>query len=264
MAPLLDRTRSIERSRWTRHKPRAALGQCRSREVEVRKVNTTASRQGWASRELPAPGATPAGGMEPLLDAILEHVPPPAGDPAAPLALLVAMVERDAFLGPIATGRIAHGTARPGDSVRVLPHAGAVARLPPGPPPDGEQRWACRGCCRSGGSYCVVLCAAMRAGRRRADSAAMRARRRAGGAGPVVRLTRIWKRVGTGRQDMAAAGAGDIVSLTGAGGAAIADTVAGLQRAEPLAPGPIEPPTLRRATARTRWAAGSLGWHRRL
>jgi predicted membrane GTPase involved in stress response len=66
----------------------------------------------------------------------------------------------------------------------------------------------------------------------------------------VVRLTRIWKRVGTGRQDMAAAGAGDIVSLTGAGGAAIADTVAGLQRAEPLAPGPIEPPTLRRAAVR--------------
>jgi len=76
----------------------------------------------------------PGGGMEPLLDAILEHVPPPAGDPAAPLALLVAMVERDAFLGPIATGRIAHGTARPGDSVRVLPHAGARARLQRAPP----------------------------------------------------------------------------------------------------------------------------------
>ena len=64
--------------------------------------------------------------MAPLLDAILEHVPPPAGDPAAPLALLVAMVERDAFLGPIATGRIAHGTMRPGDRVRVMHHAGAL------------------------------------------------------------------------------------------------------------------------------------------
>ena len=63
--------------------------------------------------------------MAPLLDAILEHVPPPAGDPGAPLALLVAMVERDAFLGPIATGRIAHGTMRPGDRVRVMHHAGA-------------------------------------------------------------------------------------------------------------------------------------------
>ncbi len=62
-----------------------------------------------------------------------------------------------------------------------------------------------------------------------------------------MRLTKIWKRVGTGRQDMDVASAGDIVSLTGAGAAPIADTIAGLDRAEPLEPGPIEPPTLRRA-----------------
>ena len=75
--------------------------------------------------------------------------------------------------------------------------------------------------------------------------------RAAGGVGPEARLTKVWKRVGTGRQDMEAAGAGDIVSLTGAGTAAIADTIGGLDRAEALSPGPIEPPTLRRAAADT-------------
>ena len=55
--------------------------------------------------------------------------------------------------------------------------------------------------------------------------------------------------MGTGRQDMEVAGAGDIVSLTGAGAAAIADTIAGLGREEALAPGHIEPPTLRHAAA---------------
>lgn len=63
--------------------------------------------------------------MAPLLDAIVEHVPPPAGDPAAPFAMLVAMVEHDSFLGSIATGRIAAGTASTGDRVRVLHHTGA-------------------------------------------------------------------------------------------------------------------------------------------
>ena len=59
----------------------------------------------------------------------------------------------------------------------------------------------------------------------------------------------MWKRVGTGRQDMEVAGAGDIVSLTGAGAAAIADTIGGLDREEALSPGPIEPPTLRHAAS---------------
>lgn len=65
--------------------------------------------------------------MAPLLDAIVEHVPPPAGDPAAPFAMLVAMVEHDSFLGPIATGRVASGTARTGDRVRVLHHTGELS-----------------------------------------------------------------------------------------------------------------------------------------
>ena len=88
--------------------------------------------QGWAATALPEPGQPPEGAsVAPLLDTIARSVPPPSGDPAAPFALLVAMVEHDAFLGPVATGRVAAGTAVVGDRVRVLHHAGAAPAAVP-------------------------------------------------------------------------------------------------------------------------------------
>lgn len=73
--------------------------------------------------------------MGPLLNTVLEHIQPPAGDPAADFALLVAMVEHDAHLGRVATGRVASGTAKIGDRLKLLPHAGAsVACLATSPP----------------------------------------------------------------------------------------------------------------------------------
>lgn len=83
------------------------------------------SGQGWACTSLPKAGQRPPNAsVAPLLDAIVANVPPPVGDPAAAFAMLVAMVEHDAFLGPVATGRIAAGTARTGDAVKVLHHTG--------------------------------------------------------------------------------------------------------------------------------------------
>ena len=67
----------------------------------------------------------------------------------------------------------------------------------------------------------------------------------AGAPGEEGRLTKIWKRSGLGRLELDTAGAGDIVSITGAGTARIADTVGSLNLEEALAPGVIEPPTLR-------------------
>ena len=67
----------------------------------------------------------------------------------------------------------------------------------------------------------------------------------AGQAGEVGKLTKLWKRSGLGRMDLQAASAGDIVSVSGAGTARIADTLGAPNLAEPLAPGVIEPPTLR-------------------
>ena len=67
----------------------------------------------------------------------------------------------------------------------------------------------------------------------------------AGGPGEQAKLTKIWKRAGTGRMDLVVAGAGDIISVTGLSSARIADTVAAPAVSTPLAPGTIEPPTLR-------------------
>ena len=67
-------------------------------------------------------------------------------------------------------------------------------------------------------------------------------------AGELVeegRLTKLWKRSGLGRIDLAAIGAGDIVSVTGLNSASIANTIGSPELTTPLPPGNIEPPTLR-------------------
>lgn len=68
-----------------------------------------------------------------------------------------------------------------------------------------------------------------------------------GDASEESKLTKVWKRVGTGRVELSAAAAGDIVSVTGLNQARVADTIGALSRANPLPPGTIEPPTLRYA-----------------
>ncbi|MDI3298613.1 MAG: translational GTPase TypA [Bacillota bacterium] len=84
-------------------------------------------RLGVAWRELP-PGFEPGrggavglrGDLRPLLDAILESVPPPSGDPEAPLQILVTTLDRDEYLGRLAIGRIASGRVVDGQSVAVV------------------------------------------------------------------------------------------------------------------------------------------------
>jgi GTP-binding protein len=76
-----------------------------------------AGKDGWASLEYPT---TPGSNMEPLLATIASHVPPPAADPAAPFRLLVTMIEHDAYLGRVSTGRVAAGTLRVGDPLKLM------------------------------------------------------------------------------------------------------------------------------------------------
>ncbi|MFV1960145.1 MAG: EF-Tu/IF-2/RF-3 family GTPase, partial [Planctomycetota bacterium] len=56
----------------------------------------------------------------PLLDAIVEHVPPPAGDVEAPIDLPVCDVEVDKYVGRIAVGRLEAGRLERGRKVLVL------------------------------------------------------------------------------------------------------------------------------------------------
>jgi GTP-binding protein len=66
--------------------------------------------------------------MQPLFEAILEYVPPPAGDPDAPLQMLVAALDYDNYLGQVAIGRIFRGTIRLDDQVALLGRDGLTSQ----------------------------------------------------------------------------------------------------------------------------------------
>ncbi len=63
--------------------------------------------------------------LTPLFETILARVPPPRGDPAAPLQLAVANIDYSDYVGRMAIGRVAAGTARPGAAVTLLKRDGA-------------------------------------------------------------------------------------------------------------------------------------------
>src|SRR5881394_153357 len=64
--------------------------------------------------------------LRPLFDAIVAHVPPPRGNPDAPLQLLVANLDSSDYLGRIAIGRIFNGRVKIGDAVAVVKLDAAV------------------------------------------------------------------------------------------------------------------------------------------
>src|SRR5947209_2577382 len=64
--------------------------------------------------------------LRPLFEAIVEHVPPPRGDPGAPLQLLVANLDASDYLGRIAIGRIFNGRVAIGDLVTVVKLSGVM------------------------------------------------------------------------------------------------------------------------------------------
>ena len=57
--------------------------------------------------------------LRPLFDAIAAHVPPPRGNPDAPLQILVANLDSSDYLGRIAVGRVFNGRVRLGDAIAV-------------------------------------------------------------------------------------------------------------------------------------------------
>jgi GTP-binding protein len=58
--------------------------------------------------------------LKELFKAIVEHVPPPHGNPEAPLQMLVANLDASDYLGRIAIGRIFQGRVRLNDPVAVI------------------------------------------------------------------------------------------------------------------------------------------------
>jgi GTP-binding protein len=66
------------------------------------------------------------GDLAPLFQAIVEHVPPPALDPAGEFKMLATLLDRDNFLGRILTGRIESGTLNINDPIRAMDVNGNV------------------------------------------------------------------------------------------------------------------------------------------
>lgn len=59
-------------------------------------------------------------GIEALLEAIVERIPPPSGDPQAPLRALIFDSFFDSYRGAIALVRIVDGVVRPGDPIQFF------------------------------------------------------------------------------------------------------------------------------------------------
>ena len=80
------------------------------------------AREGLATTDLEKPGES----LQPLFEAIVESVPPPRGNPEAPLQILVANLDSSDYLGRIAIGRVFNGTVKLNGPVSVLKLGGSI------------------------------------------------------------------------------------------------------------------------------------------
>ncbi len=80
------------------------------------------AREGFAKANLTDEGKD----LQPLLDAIIEHLPAPQGEPDAPLQMQVANLDYNDYLGRLAIGRVFQGTLRHGDQVSICKLDGSV------------------------------------------------------------------------------------------------------------------------------------------
>ncbi|NEP82402.1 MAG: translational GTPase TypA, partial [Okeania sp. SIO3B3] len=79
---------------------------------------------GYAKKELDVESTD----MQCLFDAILDHVPPPVGDPEKPLQLQVTTLDYSEYLGRIVVGRIHNGVIRSGQQAAIVKEDGTVVK----------------------------------------------------------------------------------------------------------------------------------------
>ena len=80
-------------------------------------IVSTIARHGRAVAGVAIPDAD--ADLSPLLDAIVDSIPGPAGDPDAPLQALVTNLDASNYLGRLAIGRVVQGTLRSGEQVAL-------------------------------------------------------------------------------------------------------------------------------------------------
>jgi GTP-binding protein len=74
------------------------------------------AKNGWATRDL----AQPNDNMQPVYEAIIEHVPKPQADPDRPLQMLVTSLEYSDYVGRVAIGKIFSGQVVQAQCVTVI------------------------------------------------------------------------------------------------------------------------------------------------
>ena len=79
-------------------------------------------REGWMAEK---PEGPIEGGLAPLFDLVLKHVPPAKVEPG-PFRMLGTLLEANPFLGRMITGRISSGSVKPNQSIKVLARDGSV------------------------------------------------------------------------------------------------------------------------------------------
>ena len=80
-------------------------------------IISTVARQGRAVAGIAIPDLD--ADLSPLLDAIVDAIPSPVGDPDAPLQALVTNLDASDYLGRLAIGRVVEGTLRSGEQVAL-------------------------------------------------------------------------------------------------------------------------------------------------
>ncbi|HXZ27219.1 MAG TPA: translational GTPase TypA [Terriglobales bacterium] len=85
----------------------------------------TNAKTGTASADPARPGTD----LRPLFEAILKTIPPPAGDAAGPLQVLVANLDYSDYLGRLAIARVFHGTLRTGEEVGIAKLDGRLEKV---------------------------------------------------------------------------------------------------------------------------------------
>jgi len=66
--------------------------------------------------------------MQPLFEAILQHVPPPVGDATKPLQLQVTSLDYSDYLGKIVIGKIHNGVLKAGQQAALVKEGGEIVR----------------------------------------------------------------------------------------------------------------------------------------